>query len=152
MALGTLAVLGAAVNDSGLEITAFAIYLAAPLLVPLLDLTRPRPRHPHPRHARSAGWAQVGRDHARVLGGLRRGMLTVAALGPSAAVPTIPGSAGWPPYSLDAHPPAGLVYSIQMVAVLAGAIAAWRLMTAARQDRCWIRGGCTPPASWSPAC
>lgn len=65
------------------------------------------------------------------------GMLTVAALGPSAAVPTIPGSAGWPPYSLDAHPPAGLVYSIQMVAVLAGAVAAWRLLTAARQEQGW---------------
>lgn len=48
MALGTLAVLGAAVNDSGLEITAFAFYLAAPLLVPLLEPTGASPPSPSP--------------------------------------------------------------------------------------------------------
>jgi hypothetical protein len=36
-ALATLAVVGAAVNDSGLEITAFTFYFAAPLLAPLLE-------------------------------------------------------------------------------------------------------------------
>jgi hypothetical protein len=37
------AVLGAALNDSGLAITAFTFYVAAPLLVPLVE---PVPRMP----------------------------------------------------------------------------------------------------------
>jgi alpha-1,6-mannosyltransferase len=62
-------------------------------------------------------------------------MLAVALLGPSAAVAHIPGGSGWPPYSLSASPPAGVVLSLEVLAVLAGAVAAWRLQTAARQDR-----------------
>jgi hypothetical protein len=45
-ALVTLAVLGAAVNDSGLEITAFTFYLAAPLLIPFLDAHAATPPTP----------------------------------------------------------------------------------------------------------
>ena len=41
-ALLVLAVLGTALNDSGLEVTAFTFFLAAPLLVPLLRPVPPR--------------------------------------------------------------------------------------------------------------
>jgi hypothetical protein len=47
-ALVTLGVLGAAVNDSGLEITAFTFYLAAPLLVPLVEPSSASPPFPAP--------------------------------------------------------------------------------------------------------
>jgi alpha-1,6-mannosyltransferase len=63
------------------------------------------------------------------------GMALVALLGPSAAVRSIPGGSGWPPYSLSVHPPTGLVFTIEVLAVAAGAVAAWRMQTAARQDR-----------------
>src|SRR3954447_11367333 len=72
------------------------------------------------------------------------GILIVAVLGPSAAVPTIPGDPGWPPYSLDAGAPAGVVYAVEVVAVVTGAVAMWRLLTAAQQDQGfdprWLRG------------
>lgn len=65
------------------------------------------------------------------------GTLAVAALGPSAAVPMIPGGGGWPPYALNVHPPTGVVYSLQMISALAGAGAIWRMLTAARQHEGW---------------
>jgi hypothetical protein len=58
------------------------------------------------------------------------GFLTVAALGPSAAVPPLPGSTLWPPYSLSVAPADGLVYAIELIAAVAGAVAMWRLLTA----------------------
>jgi hypothetical protein len=63
------------------------------------------------------------------------GMIGVALLGPSAAVARIPGGGGWPPYSLSVAPPTGVVFTIEVLAVLAGAIAAWRLQTSARRGR-----------------
>lgn len=48
LALVALAVLGGAVNDSGLSITAFVFYFAAPLLVPLLEPTGASPPMPSP--------------------------------------------------------------------------------------------------------
>ena len=55
-ALVVLGVLGAALNDSGLEIIAFTFYLAAPLLVPLLEpVPEAPPASPPPREVGSAG-------------------------------------------------------------------------------------------------
>jgi alpha-1,6-mannosyltransferase len=62
------------------------------------------------------------------------GMLTVALLGVSAAVPPVPGSAQWPPYSLSVGPSDGFVFAIEGIAVVAGAVATWRLLTALRQE------------------
>jgi hypothetical protein len=57
LALVVLGVLGAALNDSGAEIPAFAGYLAAPLLVPFLDPV-PTPSPPAPSStSRVAGHA-----------------------------------------------------------------------------------------------
>ena len=54
-ALLVLAVLGAALNDSGLAIVAFAFYLAAPLLVLLVEpVPEPLPSSASPREAGSA--------------------------------------------------------------------------------------------------
>jgi alpha-1,6-mannosyltransferase len=63
------------------------------------------------------------------------GMLTVAVLGPSAAIPPIPGSTEWPPYSLSVGPPDGVVYAIAGIAAMAGAVATWRLLTETHQRR-----------------
>jgi hypothetical protein len=46
-ALVVVGVLGAVVNDSGLAITAFAFYVGAPLLVPLVEPLRTTVRAPH---------------------------------------------------------------------------------------------------------
>jgi alpha-1,6-mannosyltransferase len=62
-------------------------------------------------------------------------MVVVAVRGPSAAVPNIPGSAAWPPYFLANPPTVGHVFAIEAVAVLAGAVAAWRMITAAGRGR-----------------
>jgi hypothetical protein len=59
-ALLLMAVLGAALNDSGLEIPAFALYLAAPLLVPLLEPV-PEPLPPSSPH-REVGSARINRS------------------------------------------------------------------------------------------
>ena len=59
----------------------------------------------------------------------------VALLGPSAAVPAIPGGGGWPPYWMSAAPAAGTVIAIEIMGLAAGAVALWRLQTAARQER-----------------
>jgi hypothetical protein len=48
LALVVLGVLGAALNDSGAEIPAFACYLAAPLLMPFLEPVPPPPPAPAP--------------------------------------------------------------------------------------------------------
>jgi alpha-1,6-mannosyltransferase len=74
-------------------------------------------------------------------------MLLVAALGPSAAVPDIPGSGRWPPYSLAAGPPAGLVFALEGLAIVAGAVAAWRMLAPSPGGRDvdprWLyAGGC----------
>jgi alpha-1,6-mannosyltransferase len=72
-------------------------------------------------------------------------MLTVAVLGPSAAIPSIPGSAGWPPYSLSVGPSDGVVYAIEALAAVTGAVATWRLLTAQREgqgaDPRWLHAG-----------
>jgi alpha-1,6-mannosyltransferase len=60
------------------------------------------------------------------------GMLTVALLGVSAAVSPLPGSTQWPPYSLSVAPADGVVFAIEGIAVVAGAVATWRLLTALR--------------------
>jgi hypothetical protein len=62
------------------------------------------------------------------------GMLTVAVLGPSAAVPPLPGSTRWPPYSLSAGAPDGVVYAIAGIAAVAGGVATWRALTALRRE------------------
>jgi hypothetical protein len=59
-ALVVLGLLGAAVNDSGAEVTAFVGYLAVPLLVPLLAPERAPARPPAPAQ-RSADAAGSGR-------------------------------------------------------------------------------------------
>jgi hypothetical protein len=51
-ALLVLAVLGAALNDSGLAITAFTFYVAAPLLVPLVEPVETTPAQVRPRGSR----------------------------------------------------------------------------------------------------
>lgn len=62
------------------------------------------------------------------------GMALVALMGRSAAVPAIPGSGAWPPYSLSVAPGAGVVYAVEVLAVAAGATATWRMLTSARRD------------------
>jgi hypothetical protein len=62
------------------------------------------------------------------------GILTVAVLGASAAVPPVPGDTHWPPYSLSVGPADSFVYAIEGIAAVAGAVAMWRLLTALRQD------------------
>jgi hypothetical protein len=70
------------------------------------------------------------------------GMLTMAALGSSAAVPPIPGSTHWPPYSVAAHPADGVVYVLGCITAVAGAVATWRMLTASRRghgiDARWL--------------
>jgi alpha-1,6-mannosyltransferase len=72
------------------------------------------------------------------------GMLTVAVLGPSAAVSPVPGRLSWPPYALSAAPADGLVYVIAAIAVVSGATATWRLLTAHPRDPAvgpgWLHG------------
>jgi hypothetical protein len=58
------------------------------------------------------------------------GILTVAVLGASAAVPAVPGSTHWPPYSLSVGSHDGVVYAIEGMAAVAGGVAMWRLLTA----------------------
>jgi alpha-1,6-mannosyltransferase len=57
----------------------------------------------------------------------------VAALGPSAVEPPLPGAGGAPPYAGTAHPPAGLVVSLLGVAVALGAVGIWRAELALRR-------------------
>ena len=63
------------------------------------------------------------------------GTAVLAVLGRSAAVPDVPGSTRWPPYSLSAHPSAGAVLALGALVVLTGAVATWRMLTAAGADR-----------------
>jgi hypothetical protein len=63
------------------------------------------------------------------------GLALVALLGTSSAVAPIPGGGGWPPYSLSVAPPAGVVFTIEVVALACGAVAAWRLLDWARAER-----------------
>jgi glycosyl transferase family 87 len=62
------------------------------------------------------------------------GMVAVAVLGPSAAVPPVPGNTRWPPYSLSGGVPDGVVYAIAAVATVAGAVATWRLLRTAGRE------------------
>ncbi len=48
--------------------------------------------------------------------------ITIAALGPSAMVPPLPGAAWQPPYSLDLRPGGHLVVALAAVAIVAGTI------------------------------
>jgi hypothetical protein len=58
-ALLVLAVLGAGLNDSGLEITAFTFYLAAPLLVPMVEpVPKPLGTSPPHREVGSPGYSR----------------------------------------------------------------------------------------------
>lgn len=58
------------------------------------------------------------------------GIATVALLGVSSAVPPVPGSTPWPPYSLSMAPADGVVFAIEVIAAVAGAVALWRMLTA----------------------
>jgi hypothetical protein len=63
------------------------------------------------------------------------GTAVLAVLGPSAAVPDLPGSAGWPPWSLSLAPPPGVVMALGAAVVLSGAVATWRMLAARPEER-----------------
>ncbi len=67
--------------------------------------------------------------------------VATAALGPSAAEPPLPGGSPLPHLHIAAHPSAGLVIGLQLVAILAGGMALWLLL---RQ----IRGGWRVDPRW----
>jgi hypothetical protein len=62
------------------------------------------------------------------------GTAAVALMGTSAAVAAVPGDRAWPPYSLSLAPGADVVYAVEVLAVAAGAMATWRLLSAARRN------------------
>jgi alpha-1,6-mannosyltransferase len=63
------------------------------------------------------------------------GTAVLAVLGRSAAVPDLPGSTRWPPYSLSVQPSAGVVLALGALVVVTGAVAAWRMLTMAGEAR-----------------
>jgi hypothetical protein len=71
--------------------------------------------------AAGAGARRVGAAGLAAIGLGLGAFLTTALLGPSAMEPALPGPAGTPPYSLDAHPSPYLVVGLVVVGVLAGA-------------------------------
>ncbi len=80
----------------------------------LIDLRRDRPPPLVTETGRTPYAALAGVAGAVTLVAL------VAGLGPSAVEPPLPGAGALPPYSLQAHPPAGLVVGLLAASVLLG--------------------------------
>jgi hypothetical protein len=91
------------------------------------------PEHPAAppagRRTAVAGAAAIGLSIALTI--------TVAALGPSAEEPALPGRAGQPPWSFDVHPSPYLVVALTAAAILAGAGGLAAAIRAAGQGRWW---------------